>query len=81
MKVWKLSPKSENPSNKNGYIRIRAESEQRAREIAEETFAKSKVKSIHSAIWSTLDWKDRDLVECINESEDMSKTAGILDIQ
>lgn len=81
MKVWKLSPKSENLNNGNGYIRIRAENEQRAREIAEKTFAKSKVKTIHAQAWSTLNWEDKNLVECINESDDMSGTEGILDIQ
>jgi hypothetical protein len=80
MKVWKLSPTGDS-SGKNGYIRIRAENETRAREIAEQAFAKSKVKTMHSAVWSTLDWTDTNLVQCINESEDMSKTEGILDIQ
>lgn len=81
MKVWKLSPKSQNANGKTEYIRLRAPTEQRAREMAEAAFAKSKVKSLHSAVWSTLNWEDPNLVECTNESEDMSGSEGILDIQ
>jgi len=81
MKVWKLSPKGQNETSKNGYIRVRAQTEQRAREIARQIFAKSKVKTMHSVVWSTLDWSDESLVECLNESEDISNSEGILDIQ
>lgn len=81
MKVWKLSPKGQHAEAKTGYLRIRAHSELRAREIAEETFENSKVNTMHALNWSILNWFDKNAVECLLEEEDISTTEGILDIE
>lgn len=84
MKVWKLSPTVQSSSKPNGFIRIRAVSEQRAREVAENAFeTKTKVKNtIHGVNWSELDWHDKNAVECLLEADyDISTTEGILDIE
>jgi hypothetical protein len=76
MKIWKLSP-----LQSNGYVRISADSEARAREIALKEFGNTKVnKMIHSKAWSDIAWNDPNMVTCKYENEDMSKTEGILDI-
>lgn len=76
MKIWKLSPK-----DNNGYVRIRANTEARAREIAYEKFAHSNVHhAIHKTDWSKLAWNDQNQVTCELEDEDISDTEGFLDI-
>lgn len=84
MKVWKLSPKEQQNGAHMGYVRIRAETEERARTVAENAFEKkTKVKNtIHAINWSELDWHDKNAVECIHEADDdISTIEGILDIQ
>ncbi|MBS0288537.1 MAG: hypothetical protein JSS07_00700 [Proteobacteria bacterium] len=77
MNIWKLSPK-----HAKGYVRIRASSEARAREIAHATFAISKAdKMIHNVNWSQILWQNQDQVDCELESDDLSNTEGILDIE
>jgi hypothetical protein len=76
MKIWKLTP-----VQGKGYVRIRADSEIRAREIAYREFANTKVnKMVHTPDWSSLPWKDPNHVTCRYENEDMSGTEGIMDI-
>lgn len=76
MITWKLTPK-----NGKGYVRIRAATEDRAREIAHDRFANTNVnKAIHTVSWNELDWKNPNEVICTREEDDMSKTEGILDI-
>ncbi|MBS0285769.1 MAG: hypothetical protein JSR17_00210 [Proteobacteria bacterium] len=76
MKIWKLSPKED-----NGYVRVRAETEARAREIAYQKFVSSKAhKTIHNKDWSKLAWNDKNQVTCELEDDDISNTEGFLDI-
>ncbi len=77
MKIWKLTP-----INSNGYVRIRAKSEARAREIAFDAFGNTKVnKVVHSTDWSSVAWNDPSSVSCVFEDDDdMSNEEGILDI-
>lgn len=84
MKIWKLSPKEQQSGAHAGYVRIRAETEERARTVAENAFEKkTKVKNtIHSINWSELNWHDKNAVECQHEADDdISTIEGILDIQ
>ena len=76
MKIWKLTVQ-----NSPGYVRIRAANEPRAREIAYETFAKSKADTmIHPVDWSKVAWHDSNQVNCELEDEDIVEREGILDI-
>ncbi|MCS5712070.1 hypothetical protein [Candidatus Berkiella aquae] len=82
MKVWKLSPKGQITDAEPGYVRIRAHSEKRARDIAEETFEHSNTKTmIHKTNWADLDWHDTTAIECLLEEDDLSSTEGILDVE
>jgi hypothetical protein len=76
MKIWKLTP-----TQSTGYVRIRANSETRAREIAMQTFLNTKVhKVMHNPDWSSLSWNDPNVVACQYEDDDISNVEGILDI-
>ena len=76
MKTWKLSP-----INSKGYVRIRAQTEDRAREIAYERFANTNVANvIHTVNWSQVHWQDKNQVLCKPEEDDLSSIEGILDI-
>ncbi len=89
MKVWKLTPVSEElnsnvwqGSSHKGWVRIRADSESKAREIAWRMFENKNVgTAIHSTDWSTTPWNNPKLVTCELEDDDIASTEGILDIQ
>jgi len=75
MKVWKLSPST-------GWVRIRAATETRAREIAERAFANTKVaKTVHASDWAETDWRNPQQVACKFEDEDLSQEEGILGME
>ncbi|MBN9286824.1 MAG: hypothetical protein BGO43_05280 [Gammaproteobacteria bacterium 39-13] len=76
MKIWKLTP-----VNGSGYVRIRAPSEMRAREIAFKSFvSKEAHRSTHPTDWQNLSWQDAKQVTCILEEDDISDEEGFLDI-
>lgn len=83
MKVWKLSPTQPQQTGNNGYVRIRAETEERAREIAQEAFEDTDVdKVIHNLDWSELNWHDKRVIQSDYEGDDdVSSIEGILDVQ
>ncbi len=76
MNVWKLTVK-----NSPGYVRIRAATEARAREVAYETFARSKADTtIHPVEWREVSWNDKNQVTCELEEDDIVQSEGVLDI-
>ncbi|MGE3319578.1 MAG: hypothetical protein AB7I18_09815 [Candidatus Berkiella sp.] len=82
MKVWMLSPIDKEASGKKGYIRIRAPSEERARQIAELAFEHGKVnKFIHDVNWAELNWTSHSEVKCEYEADDIESVEGILDVE
>lgn len=83
MKIWKLSPMTQQSEGNNGYVRIRAKTEERAREIAQDAFANTKVdKVIHNLDWSDVNWHDKNMIQSEYEGDDdVSSIEGILDVQ
>lgn len=83
MKVWKLSPTTQQPEGNNGYVRIRAMTEERARAIAQEAFENTEVdKVIHNLDWSDVNWQDKNTIQSEYEGDDdVSSIEGILDVQ
>jgi hypothetical protein len=78
MKVFKLIPNHA----KNGWVRIRAISEERAREIAQTAFEDTNVKdTIHTPEWASVPWTNPSQVKCILEEEDLSREEGILGLE
>jgi hypothetical protein len=76
MKIWKLMP-----IHGDGYVRIRAQNESRAREIAADRFEETNVSNvIHTKEWSSLSWQDPNSVKCELEDDDLSNEEGILDL-
>ncbi|MGD9591957.1 MAG: hypothetical protein AB7V32_05510 [Candidatus Berkiella sp.] len=76
MKIWKLTIK-----DNEGYVRIRAKTEDRAREVAYEMFSSSNAhKMVHASDWSKVAWTDKTQVHCELEDEDISNAEGLLDI-
>lgn len=79
MKTWKLTPKV--VLKHQGYVRIRASTEDRARKIAAELFImQAKRSNVAETEWSTIPWSDPNAVECVCDGDDILGDEGVLDI-
>lgn len=79
MKIWKLVPKI--TLKHQGYVRIRAETEQRAREIAADLFImQAKRANVSATEWSSIAWTDSKAVQCECEGDDIMGQEGVMDI-
>lgn len=76
MKIWKLTP-----NNGTGYVRIRSQTEIRAREIAFKYFVRKEThREVRPTDWANVRWLDANEVNCILEEDDISDEEGFLDI-
>lgn len=79
MKTWKLTPQV--PLKHNGYVRIRASTEERARKIAAELFIlQAKRSNVAETEWSRIPWIDPKAVQCVCDGDDILGDEGVLDI-
>lgn len=86
MKVWLLKTADQKHS-----VTIRAATAEKARALASKVFSKSwnhpeydeneEDMPFESAPWGNIDWHDIQAVSCTYQSDDLSNTEGVLNIQ
>jgi hypothetical protein len=80
MKVWILTPKGQSRT-----VKIRAETEERARQIAYHAFSEpsptdDKDDIFQPSKWAGIDWKNINAVSCVYETDDISNIEGIINV-